>query len=40
MTGSAVYVTATGQLGVLASSERYKTDVATMGSSTEKLDLL
>jgi len=40
VTGSAVYVTATGQLGVLASSERYKTDVATMGSSTEKLDLL
>jgi hypothetical protein len=40
VTGGAVYVTATGQLGVLASSERYKTDVATMGSSTEKLDLL
>ena len=40
VTGSAVYVTAAGQLGVLASSERYKTDVATMGSSTEKLDLL
>jgi hypothetical protein len=40
LTGSAVYVTATGQLGVLASSERYKTDVAAMGSSTAKLDLL
>jgi hypothetical protein len=35
--GSAVYVTATGQLGVLASSERYKTDVASMGSSSEKV---
>jgi hypothetical protein len=40
VTGSAVYVTPTGHLGVLASSERYKTDVATMGSSTGKLDLL
>ena len=40
VTGSAVYVTATGQLGVLASSERYKTDIATMGSSTEKLEQL
>ena len=37
MTGAAVYVTAAGQLGVLASSERYKTQVASMGSSTAKL---
>jgi hypothetical protein len=37
VTGNAVYVTATGQLGVLASSERYKTNVAAMDSSTEKL---
>lgn len=37
VTGSAVYVTSSGQLGVLASSERYKTDVAPMGSSSEKL---
>jgi hypothetical protein len=37
VTGSAVYITSNGQLGVLASSERYKTDVASMGSSTEKL---
>jgi hypothetical protein len=35
--GSAVYITSTGQLGVLASSERYKTDVASMGSSSEKV---
>jgi hypothetical protein len=32
-----VYVTSTGQLGVLASSERYKTSVASMGASSEKL---
>jgi hypothetical protein len=37
VTGSAVYVTATGQLGVLASSERFKTDVATMGAAGERL---
>ena len=37
LTGSAVYVTANGQLGVLASSERYKTEIAPMASSTEKL---
>jgi hypothetical protein len=40
VTGSAVYVTAGGQLGVLASSERYKTAIAPMGPETEKLDLL
>src|SRR5262249_7367544 len=37
VTGAAVYVTPTGQLGVLASSERYKTDVASMGSSSAKV---
>jgi hypothetical protein len=37
LTGSAVYVTATGQLGVLASSERYKTEVATMGVASARL---
>ena len=35
--GSAVYVTSTGQLGVQASSERYKTDIATMPKLSEKL---
>jgi hypothetical protein len=37
VTGAAVYVTSAGQLGVLASSERYKTAVASMGSGTERL---
>lgn len=37
VTGSAVYVTSTGQLGVLESSERYKTAIAPMGSTTSKL---
>ena len=37
VTGAAVYVTAGGQLGVLASSERYKTAVAPMGSSTKRV---
>ena len=37
LTGSAVYVTPTGQLGVLASSERFKTDVEAMGAASEKL---
>jgi trimeric autotransporter adhesin len=40
ITGSAVYVTASGRLGVLASSERYKTGVASMGASSEKLEQL
>jgi hypothetical protein len=40
ITGSAVYVTTGGRLGVLASSERYKTDIASMGSNTTKLDQL
>lgn len=38
--GSAVYISQTGQLGVLASSERYKTNVASMGSSSENLTKL
>ena len=37
VTGSAVYVTPSGQLGVLASSERFKTDVESMGAASEKL---
>lgn len=40
MTGAAVYVTSSGQLGVLASSERYKTAIAPMGAGTEKLQEL
>jgi hypothetical protein len=40
ITGSAVYVTASGQLGVLASSERYKTRVQPIGKSSEKLQQL
>jgi hypothetical protein len=40
LTGSAVYVNSMGQLGVLASSERFKTNVASMGAATGKLDLL
>jgi len=35
--GSAVYVTSSGQLGVLASSERFKTDVETMREASDKL---
>jgi hypothetical protein len=38
VTGSAVYVTSNGQLGVLASSERYKTGIAPMSpTNTDKL---
>jgi hypothetical protein len=40
ITGSAVYVTSTGQLGVLASSERYKTGITPIGTNTEKLQQL
>lgn len=40
ITGAAVYVNAEGQLGVLASSERYKTAVAPMGASTDALTQL
>jgi hypothetical protein len=37
VTGSAVYISSTGQLGVLASSERYKIAIEPMGESTRKL---
>lgn len=40
LTGSAVYVTSTGQLGVLASSERYKTDIAAMSEGSSRLQQL
>jgi hypothetical protein len=40
VTGSAVYITSSGQLGVLASSERYKIDVQTMGPASGRLDEL
>jgi hypothetical protein len=40
VTGAAVYVTASGQLGVLASSERYKTAIAPLRAGTEKLERL
>jgi hypothetical protein len=40
VTGSAVYVTSSGQLGVLASSERFKTDVSSMGRTTSRLQQL
>jgi hypothetical protein len=37
VTGAAVYVTSSGQLGVQASSERYKTAIVSLGADTEKL---
>ena len=40
VTGSPVYITSTGQLGVLASSERYKIRIAPMGNSTDRLQQL
>jgi hypothetical protein len=40
ITGAAVYVTSSGQLGVLASSERYKTDIAPMGVKSKNLERL
>jgi len=40
LTGAAVYVDSHGQLGVLASSERYKTAIAPMTSTSERLDKL
>ena len=40
ITGSAVYVTSSGQLGVLASSERYKTDINPIGKKSERLQEL
>jgi hypothetical protein len=35
-----VYVTSNGQLGVLASSERYKTRVTSLGDTSDKLSQL
>jgi hypothetical protein len=40
VTGSAVYVTSTGQLGVQGSSEQFKTDITTMPDMSSKLDQL
>ena len=40
ITGAAVYITSSGQLGVLASSERYKTAITPMGENTTKLQRL
>jgi hypothetical protein len=40
VSGSAVYITASGQLGVQASSERYKTDIEPMAADTENLGKL
>lgn len=40
LTGSEVVVTSTGELGVVASSERFKTAIAPMGSKTAKLGQL
>jgi trimeric autotransporter adhesin len=37
ITGAAVYVTAAGQLGVLASSERFKSDIQPMGAVSDRL---
>lgn len=37
VTGAQVFVTASGQLGVLASSERYKTDITTLSPASERL---
>jgi hypothetical protein len=40
VTGSAVVVSSSGQLGVTVSSERYKTAIAPMGTDTAKLEQL
>ena len=40
VTGAALYLSATGQVGVLASSERYKTDIATLPAPTDRLGQL
>ena len=40
VSGSAVMVNSSGQLGVVVSSERFKTDIAPMGSDTAKLHAL
>jgi len=37
LTGSAVYVNSNGQLGVVASSERYKTEITSMDANSDKL---
>jgi len=37
LTGAQVVVSSSGQLGVLASSEIYKADIASLGSATDKL---
>jgi hypothetical protein len=40
VSGNAVVVNSAGQLGVVVSSERFKTDIAPMGSDTAKLQAL
>jgi hypothetical protein len=40
VSGNAVMVSSTGQLGVVVSSERFKTAISTMGSISEKLQQL
>jgi len=40
VSGSAVVVSSTGQLGVTVSSERFKTAIAPMGTNTSKLEQL
>jgi hypothetical protein len=40
VTGNAVYVTSKGELGVLASAERYEIKIQPMGANTEKLQQL
>jgi hypothetical protein len=40
ITGSVVYVNSSGQLGVQGSSERFKTDIATMPELSDKLQQL
>jgi hypothetical protein len=40
VTGAAVYVSSSGQLGVLASSERYKTQITSLAGRTDKLGQL
>jgi hypothetical protein len=40
VTGTPVYVTSSGQLGVVVSSERFKTDIAGLGDDASKLERL
>ncbi len=40
VTGSAVMVNSAGQLGVVVSSERFKTAIEPIGASTDKLQQL